>query len=71
MLLMPLVPYTQLQYINQFVGHTSQPTFLDPANNFFLIYGDFGDLLEKLKSHMLYKLIDLVQYYAHARNMAQ
>ena len=35
------------------------PIFVDSANNFFSIYGDFGDLLEKSKSHMLYKLIKL------------
>ena len=36
-----------LYHFIQFERHTSHSIFIDPANNFFSIYGDFGDLLEK------------------------
>ncbi|EDR02220.1 uncharacterized protein LACBIDRAFT_332570 [Laccaria bicolor S238N-H82] len=31
----------------QFAHHTSHPIFISPANKFFSIYGNFGDLSEK------------------------
>ena len=53
---------TLLYHFIQFERHASHPIFIDPANNFFSIYGDFGDLSEKQKSHVLFELNEMVQY---------
>ena len=51
-----------LYHFIQFERHASHPIFVDPANNFFSIYGDFGDLSENQKSHVLFELNEMVQY---------
>ena len=50
-----------LYHFIQFERHASHPIFVDPANNFFSIYGDFGDLSENQKSHVLFELNEMVQ----------
>jgi monomeric isocitrate dehydrogenase len=37
--------------------------FGNSCNIFFSILADFGDLSEKLKSHVPYKLSEMLQYY--------
>jgi hypothetical protein len=51
-----------LWYFIQFINHVSHMIFGNPCNNFFSILADFGDLSEKLKSHVSYKLNEILQY---------
>jgi hypothetical protein len=60
-----------LWYFVQFVSHVSHPILGNPCNNFFLILADFGDLLEKLKSHVPYKLNEILQYRTYANPLEQ
>jgi hypothetical protein len=54
--------FTSLLYhFVQFACHASHPISENPCNNFFPILGDFGDFSEKLKSHVLRELNEMVQ----------
>ena len=53
---------TLLYSSDQLFGHASQQFFSDPGLNFFSIYGDFGELSEKLNGHVREELVGTVQY---------
>jgi len=46
---------------DQLFGHASQQFFSDPGFNFFSIYGDFGELSEKINGHVREELVGTVQ----------
>ena len=51
-----------LYFYDQNDGHVSHRFFTDTANNFLLIYGDLGDLLEKSILEISSGLVVKVQY---------
>jgi hypothetical protein len=51
-----------LYHFIQFACHASHPISENPCNNFFSILADFGDFSEKLKSHVIRELNEMVQY---------
>ena len=52
---------TVLYFYDQNDGHASHRFSADTANNFFLIYGDLGDLSEKSISEISSGLVVKVQ----------
>ena len=61
-----LVTLMQIVHIlyssDQLFGHASQRFFSDPGFKIFSIYGDFGELSEKLNGHVHEELVGTVQY---------
>jgi len=57
----PIQQVLLLYSSDQLFGHASKQFFSDPGLIFFSIYGDFGELSEKLNGHVREELVGTIQ----------